>query len=314
MTPCQNLSRRQFLAASCSAALVDATSAKAAAAEKDFRFRYLVATSMYGGLSLDEILPEVKKSGAEHIDVWASHAEPVTQRQMIDDMGHAKFAEMLRAADVGCGCFTHFKLGPFGLQEEMHVARKLGIDRTLLVTGSKGPKGLAGSELKSAVRQFAEQLKPHVDAAEASGTVIAIENHGNALVQSPDSLRWLIEAIDSPHLAIALAPYHLEQDAAGIARLVEQLGNRIALFYGWQYGMGCMEKLTKEQELLQLPGRGSLDFTPIVAALKKIQYQGFVEVFMHPVPRGIPILPTAAGVTAEINRSRQYLAQCLSRA
>jgi hypothetical protein len=28
---------------------------------------------------------------------------------------------------------------------------------------------------------------------------------------------------------------------------------------------------------------------------------------MHPTPRGIPILPTAAEVTAEINRARQYL-------
>jgi hypothetical protein len=28
---------------------------------------------------------------------------------------------------------------------------------------------------------------------------------------------------------------------------------------------------------------------------------------MHPVPRGIPILPSASEVTAEINRSRGYL-------
>jgi sugar phosphate isomerase/epimerase len=313
MTRSTNLDRRGFLQASSAAlmaAMTQPLGAADAAAEK-FRFRYLVATSMYGGMSLDEILPEVAHCGAGHVDIWASHAEPVTQREMIDRLGHEAFSRKLKDAGVACGCFTHFKLGPFGLRDEMPIARQLGIDGTLLVTGSKGPKGLAGSELKMAVAEFAEQLKPHVAAAEQSGTVIAIENHGNSLIESPDSLRWLVETIQSPHLGIALAPYHLKQNADAIARLIEQLGNRLVLFYAWQYGMGCMQKLPKEQELLQLPGRGPLDFTPIVAALRRIDYQGFVEVFMHPVPRGIPILPTAPEVTAEINRSRAYLEQCL---
>jgi hypothetical protein len=46
--------------------------------------------------------------------------------------------------------------------------------------------------------------------------------------------------------------------------------------------------------------------------LADIHYQGWTEIFMHPVPRGIPILPTAAEVTAEINRSRAYLEKCLA--
>lgn len=41
--------------------------------------------------------------------------------------------------------------------------------------------------------------------------------------------------------------------------------------------------------------------------------QGWTEIFMHPVPRGIPILPTADEVIAEINRSRQYLARCVKK-
>ena len=84
------------------------------------------------------------------------------------------------------------------------------------------------------------------------------------------------------------------------------------MFYAWQHGMGCMKKLPKEQELLQMPGRGKLDFTPIVGALKAIGYNGFTSIFMHPVPRGIPILPTAAKCTAEINRARAYLDKCVA--
>ncbi|MCA9443401.1 MAG: sugar phosphate isomerase/epimerase, partial [Candidatus Omnitrophica bacterium] len=66
-------------------------------------------------------------------------------------------------------------------------------------------------------------------------------------------------------------------------------------------------------EMKQLPGYGELDFVPILAALKKINYAGWTSIFMHPVPRGIPILPTAAEVTAAINRSREYLEDCLDR-
>ena len=122
-------------------------------------------------------------------------------------------------------------------------------------------------------------------------------------------MRWLIEFTDSPHLGIALAPYHLPDDAQLVAQLIEDLGQGLALFYAWQHGMGCHEKLPKEQELMQMPGRGDLDFAPILSALKKTAFSGWTEIFMHPVPRGIPILDTAADVTDEINRARHYLDQ-----
>ena len=56
-----------------------------------------------------------------------------------------------------------------------------------------------------------------------------------------------------------------------------------------------------------MPGKGTLDFAPLLAALKEINYQGWTEIFMHPVPRGIPIHETAAEVTREINAARDYL-------
>ena len=147
----------------------------------------------------------------------------------------------------------------------------------------------------------------------STGVTIAIENHANSLIESPDSLRWLAELRPSKHLAIAFAPYHLPQDEKLLGNLIEALGDSIEVFYAWQHGMGCHVKLPKEQELLQLPGRGKLDFGPLLSALKRINYSGWTEIFMHPVPRGIPILETAAAVTAEINRSRAYLEECLAK-
>ena len=271
--------------------------------EKPFELDYILASCMYGTLPLAEIVPEVKRIGSERIDIWPRvHGN---QREQVESMGNAAFAALLATHGVGLGISTRFDLGPFGLEEEMAFAQEFGA--SLIVTGSTGPKELAGEELRAAVSDFAEALKPHIAAAEKHGITISIENHSSALIESPDSMRWLIEFTDSPHLGIALAPYHLPDDAELVAQLIADLGQGLALFYAWQHGMGCHEKLPKEQELMQMPGRGTLDFAPILAALKKINYSGWTEIFMHPVPRGIPILDTTADVTGEINRARHYL-------
>ena len=273
---------------------------------------------MYGTLPLKVILPEAAKTGADTIDIWPRvHGN---QREQMEEMGHETFAALLKQhktakGNLRLGCITRYDLGPFGLQKEMAVAKKFGAK--VLVCGGRGRRGLKGAELKAEVKKFAELLKPHLTAAEKTGVTLAIENHSSNLINTPDSMKWLVELAPSKHLGIALAPYHLESlgvDAAGHAALIKALGNRIAMFYAWQHGMGCHKKLPKEQELLQMPGRGNLDFTPIVRALKQINYRGFTSIFMHPVPRGIPILKDALACTTEINRARTYLDKCLAKA
>jgi sugar phosphate isomerase/epimerase len=301
------ITRRDFsvaLAASTTLALPQVANAGDSA---PFQPRYILGSCMYGTAKLREILPEVKKIGATAIDIWPKvHGN---QREQLDEIGAERFAELLKQHDVALGCITQYPLGPFGLQNEMRLAGRLGC-RTL-VTGGRGPTKLKGTELKKAVAAFVERMKPHLAVAAENGVTVAIENHGNNLIDSPDSLKWLVELRPSEHLAVALAPYHLPQDEKLLADLIRALGGGIAMFYAWQHGMGCMKKLPKQQELLQLPGRGKLDFAPLLAALRDIDYQGWTEIFMHPVPRGIPILDSTPAVTAVINRARAYLETCL---
>lgn len=305
--PRPHFTRRRFLAWSGQGLLTAAAVAGGGLAGDDasppFQLRYILGSCLYGYAPLEEILPEVAKTGAAAIDLWPKvHG---SQREQLDEMGEDRFAELLREHHVRLGCLTQYKLGPFSLQDEMRLAQRLGCP--LIVTGAVGPKNLPGAELKQAVRQFIQQMRPHLAVAEETGVTIAIENHGHNLIDSPDAIRWLLELAPSPRLGLALAPYHLPQDGPLLAGLIRDAGDRLQMFYAWQHGMGCMEKLPKEQELLQLPGRGELDFRPLLAALRAIDYRGWTEVFMHPVPRGVPIRETTAAVTAEINRARQYL-------
>jgi sugar phosphate isomerase/epimerase len=304
------LNRRGFLAASATAIASQtflATEAAAADKSADFKLKYILATPMYGYAPLAGVVPEATKVGATHIDIWPKvHGN---QREQLDEMGEEAFAKLLADHKVKLGCITQYKLGPFGLQGEMKLAQRLGCQ--LLVCGGRGPKDAKGKELKAAVGKFIEQLKPHLAVAEETGTTIAIENHGNNLIDSPDSLKWLAELRPSKHLGIAFAPYHLPQDEKLQADLIRTLGNSIRMFYAWEHGMGCHVKLPKEQELMQMPGRGTLDFAPLLAALRDVKYDGWSEIFMHPVPRGVPILDSTEKITAEINRSRKYLAERL---
>jgi len=224
----------------------------------------------------------------------------------MDAMGHDAFAALLAQHGVKLGCLTRYDLGPFALADEMKVAQRFGC--RVIMTGAKGPQGLAGPELRAAVEKFAEQMKPHCAEAEKHGVTIAIENHGNGLMESADAIRWLVEFAPSPALGIAFAPYHLPQEESLLAALLRECGKHLAVFIAWQHGKGCMAPQPKEDELLQMPGRGPLDFTPLLGALREIGFTGWTNIFMHPFPRGIPIVEGGAGaVTAEINRARAYL-------
>ncbi|MDY0170475.1 MAG: sugar phosphate isomerase/epimerase [Thermoguttaceae bacterium] len=276
----------------------------------DWRPNYVLASSMYGSLPLTDILPEVRKTGAAEIDLWPPrHGD---QRKAIDELGFEAFEALLGKFDVRLAGTTRFDLGPFGLAEEIAVLKRLG-GHTVVATpfAEAGRRNLVGEEAKKAVSEFVEKIRPITDAAAEAGVTVAVENHANSIVCSPDSIRYMADLAPEAGLGVALAPYHLPQDPQLLAGLVEHLGEKLALFYAWQHGDGCMTVLPKEQELKQMPGRGPLDFGPIMAALGKIRFAGPFEIFMHPVPRGIPIMPTVAETTAEINCARAYLESLL---
>lgn len=293
------MNRRRFLQS-----IAAATAAPAFAAEVPWKLNYMLASAMYGSLPLAEILPEVKKTGATGIELWPK--KHGTQREEMDAIGHDKFAAMLKEHGIGFGGSTRYDLGPFGLTEEIAVVKKLG--GTFIVTGGAGEFKVSPEQLKANVKAFVEKMKPHAALAAENGVEIGIENHINNLIDTPDSLLWLADDIRNiPGIGIALAPYHLPQDTKLLSDLITHIDKKMTLFYTWEHGMGCMKPMPKAEELQQLPGRGKLDWKPLLAALKATKFTGPTEIFMHPTPRGIPIMPTLAESTAEIIRAKQHL-------
>lgn len=311
--------RRTFLRSAAGAAVAGAAVASAVptvgraaepAAAGRWRPNSMLASALYGNAPLADILPEVAKTGAISIDLWPKpHG---TQREEVDAIGVEKVREMLVAAGVKLGGIACYKVGAFNLAGEFALAKRLGAESPVLVTTAPGKGDASGAELAAAIEAFLEKLRPSIAAAEETRGVIAIENHSSSLLQTPDGIRRFADAVRSDRVGIASAPHHLPQDADLVAAIARDLGPRLKFVYAQQHGKGAKEKMPKEDELLQMPGRGSLDFGPLMRSLAAMQYPGPVEIFMHPVPRGVPVLGTVAAITAEVNRARSYLDACIA--
>jgi sugar phosphate isomerase/epimerase len=280
----------------------------AAAQPPAFKLRHVLATSLLGASPLPDLLPLATRVGDDRLDLWPRpHAN---HREQLAEMGTPRYLELLAGHRVTTASISRFDLGALRLTEELPTAKAL--NARLLIAAAPGPKGLRGDELRAAVRAFAQQLKPHATAAAEHHVTLAIENHSNTLLDTADGVRWFLEACPDPAVGIALAPYHLPQEPEPLAALVRELGPRLAHFYAWQHGKGSTGQLTPDEQLLQLPGRGPLDFKPILAALRAIAYDRLTSVFMHPIPRGVAIRESPQAVAQELARARAHLDAALS--
>ncbi|EDY19031.1 Xylose isomerase domain protein TIM barrel [Chthoniobacter flavus Ellin428] len=294
------ITRRTFLQALGAAAV-----GSAVAAPEPFRLRYVLSSALYGETPLDIILPEVSKAGCEAIDIWCrAHGN---QREQITEMGDDAFAALLAKNHTQLGVTTRYPLGPFKLQEEMVWLKKLG--GKIALCGCSGAKNPQGAEAKAAIQEFIEKMKPHVAKAEELGVTIAIENHANTALHHPDSLRYFAEFNHSPAMGVAFAFHHLHEWQEQIPTLLRDLGAaQLPFIYFQEYSEGISKKVAKEIEMQQMPGfGGSLDYHAVLKAMREIRFAGVVSLFMHPTPRGVPILPTTAEVTAAVNKSRAYV-------
>lgn len=274
--------------------------------------RYVLSSAMYGDMPLETVLSEVGKAGCEGIDIWRKvHA---THREQVTEMGDEAFQALLKKHGTAMSISTCYPLGPFGQDEEMAWVKTNGGHMTVCASGKMGEKDPVGKEAKSQVKAFFEKLKPHYERAEELGITMAIENHKNAMLSSPDSIRYFAELNPSKNVGIAFAPHHLYDAVEDIPKLIADCGREnLPFIYFQEFHPSSKEKMAKEEELKQLPGFGTLDYVPILEALQTIEFDGLAEIFMHPVPRGIPMLETAEKITAAINQSRTYIGECLAK-
>ncbi len=276
-----------------------------------WELNYVLSSAMYGDFSVSEILPEVEKTGSVGIDIWRKpHG---TQREQITEMGDDKFQALLNKTGAKFTMSSCYPLGPFGQDDELRWVAKNGGRMTMASSRRMGEIDPVGEEAKKQVKAFFEKLKPHYELAEELGVTMVIENHKKSMLSSPDSIRYFAEFNPSKNVGIGFAPHHLYDAVDDIPALIEDCGKEnLPFIYFQEFHKSSKEAMPDEAHWKQLPGFGTLDYKPILAALKKIDFSGVAELFGHPVPRGIPMSDSVASITDKINFSRKHIADLLA--
>ncbi len=240
-------------------------------------------------LGIERVCEKIAELGFSGIDIWSAHNNCPHLDDVLRRLGPDRLREVLAKNKLKLYAFSTYK-GGYAKYAELLGKAGGGV----AVQGSTGP--CKPSELSSRMKEFIESLKPLAELAEKHESYLAIENHGNALLDSVDSIKAFVDTNTSRRIGIALAPYHIQGRKESVPEAIRACGGQLMFFYAWQRARG----------IEQLPGVGPADMTPWLQALAKIDYKWYVNPFMHGHP-GTSVM------TANLAKSRDYLKECYSR-
>jgi sugar phosphate isomerase/epimerase len=280
------LTRREFMQGTAGLAL----GAAARGAQSRWTMRLSTSTIMFKSLPVEQACEKIASLGFEGVDIWSPHEKCPHLDDVLNRLGGEKLKEFLAGIKLKLFAFSVYA-GGYRKYAELLGQAGGGV----AVRGSAGP--CKPEELTTRMKAFLEGLKPEADLLEKYDSKLAIENHGNALLDSVDSFKAFSDLNTNPRIGVALAPYHLQARKASVEEAIAAAGKQLFFFYAWQKGGG----------ISQLPGHGPTDFTPWIAALAKAGYSGYVNPFMHGEPE-------PGAMAAAVAKSRDTLKECHARA
>jgi len=287
------MNRRQFLTRTAGVVATGllapglAAAADNASARSPWRMRLSTSTIQFQSLPIEQACARIAALGFEAVDIWGAYENCPHLDDALNRLGADGLKGLLAKHKLNLYAFSTY-VGGYAKYAELLGKAGGGV----AIQGSAGP--CQPDELSARMRAFLDNLKPLVELAERHNSYLAIENHGNALLDSLDSFKAFADLNQSPRLGIALAPYHLQSSGALVERAIEICGPQLFFFYAWQNRPG----------LGQLPGRGPTDFKPWLTALAKVNYRWYVNPFMHGHPE--PDLISAALAQARDYLKRQW--------
>ncbi|MBN2506586.1 MAG: TIM barrel protein [Verrucomicrobia bacterium] len=292
-----SMDRRQFLRAAAGGslavmALPGLTGAALNAAARPWPMRLALSSVMFEEAPFEEVCARAAKLGFEAVDIWGPfgkcrHLDDVVQRLGPDGLRNLLAGHRLRLCS--------FSVYGAGFAK---YARFIGRFGGGVAVRESAYGTFPADQLTSQMKAFFEKLKPVIDLAAQAKARLAIENHGNAILNTLDSIKAFVDLNPAPqHVGIALAPYHLQAIRAPVEQAIAACGTQLLFFYAWQHEPGTN----------QLPGHGATDFTPWLAALAKINFAGHVNPFMH--GHAAP-----DDMSAALKKASAYLKACHAKA
>jgi len=248
-----------------------------------WQMRLSTSSIHFSELPIEQACARIADLGFEGVDIWSAHEGCPHLDDVASRLGPEGLKALLEKHKLKLFAFSVYQ-GGYARYAELLGQAGGGV----AIQGSAPP--CRPQELIARMRRFVEDLKPLVELAQKNNSSLAIENHGNALLDGLDSLEAFVDTNKSPHLGIALAPYHIQAAKASVPEAIRICGRQLFFFYAWQ----------QQPDVKQLPGVGPTDMTPWIRALAEVRYRGYVNPFMHGHP-GTEIM------AAHLATARDYL-------
>lgn len=248
-----------------------------------WQMRLSTSSIHFSELPIEQACARIAGLGFEGVDIWSAHEGCPHLDDVASRLGPEGLKALLEKHKLKLFAFSVYQ-GGYARYAELLGQAGGGV----AIQGSAPP--CRPQELSARMRRFVEDLKPLVELAQKNNSSLAIENHGNALLDGLDSLEAFVDTNKSPHLGIALAPYHIQAAKASVPEAIRICGRQLFFFYAWQ----------QQPDVKQLPGVGPTDMTPWIRALAEVRYRGYVNPFMHGHP-GTEIM------AAHLATARDYL-------
>lgn len=253
--------------------------------------RLALSSVMFSALKLEEFCDQAARLGFKGIDLWApfGHCRHLEEARQLGVDG---FRKLLNNNGLEIGAWTTYrtKVDERGFPG---FAEFIGASGGGVVVRESKYAKVARDHLEEAMRAFFQDLQPEIDLARKNRVRLAIENHGDALLDTIDSMEMFVKLNPAPGMVgIALAPYHVQAIKASVTDAIRACGSQLLFFYAWQM----------EKGIRQLPGHGPVDFAPWLQALKQQQFHHWMTPFMH---GGLPSGEMAAAVEKAMRNLRE---------
>jgi sugar phosphate isomerase/epimerase len=257
--------------------------------------RLAFSTNAYLRYSLDEAVRRVAGLGYQGIEIMADvpHAWPAGLlgeykqgiRRVLADNGLSISnvnAFMMNAIADPRHSYWH----PSWLESERHyrqirvehtrrsltLARELG---ALSITTEPGGPLAPGMSRGSAMKLFAEVLKPVAEHAEKEGVLLLVEPEPGLLIENSDQFLEFMQLVDSPAIGLNFDVGHFFCVGEDPPVAIRRLAPYIRHFH-------LEDIATTRVHHHLVPGEGVIDFRSTFRAIKDIGYAGWITIELYP--------------------------------
>ena len=276
-------------------------------------FKISICSGSYGRADLFAIVDRIAANGYDGVEITVMyHADPAhTSAQRRRDI-----RRYLEQSGVAVSAL-HFIFGPGPKMTAEETSDRARVTRhidsvvdlaedlqaPIVVIGGGGVRALpAGLDRDTGEKRVIEVLGNSARRAQGRGVVIgleAINRYETNLGRTLGDCKRVVQAIGSPAMKVVGDTFHMNIEEASMSGAIVDAGSLLG-------------HLQVEDSHRLSPGDGHIDFPPIIEALRRIDYQGFLSFEFFWIAPELLYLPTFEACDAEAGRGLQALRALLA--